>query len=146
MTAKTLKDLRKEKGLTIGRLAEISGVSAKTISQYEKNPPSRPSRKALAKIGNALGISPGELEEKIYSAGAGSAAGTWGQAEQELLTLEDRHVERLIRLIDKEIEELRYILLDTAELADDHPPLGRFMAMVGEDIDLLMDIKTRFLA
>ncbi|HOJ14271.1 MAG TPA: helix-turn-helix domain-containing protein [Deltaproteobacteria bacterium] len=144
MSAKTLKDLRKAKGLTMGRLAELSGVSAKTISQYEKNPPARPSRKALSKISEALGVSTDELTACIYPS---KAAGK--KAEQEpyagdVLTLEDAHVSRLVRLIDKELEELRFILMDTAELADDHPSIARYLAMVGEDIDLLLDIRARF--
>ena len=147
MAVKTLKDLRKAKKLTMGRLAELSGVSAKTISQYEKNPPARPSRKALGKIAEALGIGVEELTACIYpskSSPKTSSAGIEGEAG--VLMLDDAHVDRLLRLIDKKIEELRFILLDSAELAAEYPSLARYLTMVGEDIDLLLDIKGRFLS
>lgn len=147
MAAKTLKDLRKAKGLTMGRLAERSGVSAKTISQYEKNPPARPSRKTLGKMAKALEIGVDELTACIYP-GKVQAKTALAKTEEETSTLmlEEAHVDRLVRLIDKEIEELRYILMDSAELASDYPSLARYLSMVGEDIDLLLDIKGRFLA
>jgi transcriptional regulator with XRE-family HTH domain len=51
----TFKELRKSKGLTMGKLAEKSGVSAKTISLYEQSPPSRPGKKVMSKISGAPG-------------------------------------------------------------------------------------------
>jgi len=60
--------------------------------------------------------------------------------------LEEAHVNRLVRLIDKELEDLRYILMDGAELADDYPALARYMAMISDDIDMLTEIKVCFLA
>jgi hypothetical protein len=59
--------------------------------------------------------------------------------------LEEIHVNRLIRLIDKELEELRYILLEGVELTEDYPSIGKCMDMVGSDIELLSEIKDRFL-
>nr|HPL88421.1 helix-turn-helix transcriptional regulator [Deltaproteobacteria bacterium] len=40
-----LRSIRKSKGLTMEQLANLSGVSSKTISLYEHTPPRRPSRK-----------------------------------------------------------------------------------------------------
>jgi hypothetical protein len=59
--------------------------------------------------------------------------------------LEEMHVNRLIRLIDKELEELRYILLEGVELTEDYPSISKCMDMVASDIELLSEIKGRFL-
>lgn len=142
---KTLKDLRKSKGLTMGKLAELSGVSAKTVSQYEQDPPGRPSRKVLGKISDALGLDVDELMASIYPSTI--RPGTSDRSEPEgTITLEEVHVNRMVRLIDKEIEELRYILMDGTELADDYPALKRYMDMINDDIDQLTEMKNRFLA
>lgn len=142
---KTFKELRKSKGLTMGKLAELSGVSAKTVSQYEQNPPGRPSRKVLGKISDALGIDTDELMASIYP--SRKHAGTPDSLELEgTILLEEAHVNRLVRLIDKELEELRYILMDGTELADDYPALARYMDMINDDIDLLTEIKGCFLS
>jgi len=142
---KTFKELRKSKGLTMGKLAELSGVSAKTVSQYEQNPPGRPSRKVLGKISEALGLDTDELTASIYPPGKHASAPDRVEPEGTIM-LEEDHVNRLVRLIDKELEELRYILMDGAELADDYPALARYMAMISDDIDMLTEIKVCFLA
>jgi transcriptional regulator with XRE-family HTH domain len=54
---KTLKELRKSKGLTMGKLAELCGISAKTISLYEHSPQVRPSKKVVGKLSDAHNIS-----------------------------------------------------------------------------------------
>jgi hypothetical protein len=59
--------------------------------------------------------------------------------------LEEIHVNRLLRLIDKELEELRYVLLEGVELTEDYPAISRCMEMVGSDIELLSELKSRFL-
>lgn len=140
---KTFKELRKSKGLTMGSLAELSGVSAKTVSVYEQEPPARPSRKVVGKLSEALKIKPEELMACIYPAKKG--AGTRGNVTTEdNIMLEEMHVNRLVRLIDKELEELRYILLESVELTDDYPSIGKCMDMVAFDIELLSEIKGRF--
>jgi transcriptional regulator with XRE-family HTH domain len=144
LSVKTFKELRKSKGLTMGKLAELSGVSAKTVSQYEQSPPERPSRKVLGKISGALGIGTDELMEHVYP--SRKRAGNRNEAVPEgTIMLDEAHVNRMVRLIDKELEELRYILMDGSELIDDYPALARCMDMINDDIDLLTEMKGRFL-
>jgi transcriptional regulator with XRE-family HTH domain len=140
---KTFKELRKSKGLTMGRLAELSGVSAKTVSVYEQEPPARPSKKVVGKLSEALKIKPEELMACIYPSKKG--AGARGGADEGNIMLEEIHVNRLVRLIDKELEELRYVLLEGVELAEDYPSITKCMDMVGSDMELLSEIKGRFL-
>ena len=45
-----IKEIRKAKGLTLETLSKECGVSAKTILQYEHEPPKRPSRKVVDKL------------------------------------------------------------------------------------------------
>ncbi len=142
---KPFKELRKSKGLTMGKLAELSGVSAKTVSQYEQNPPGRPSRKVLGKIADALGIDTNDLTASIYPPQTHAEAPEGMELEGTIM-LEEAHVNRLVRLIDKELEDLRYILMDGIELTDDYPALARYMDMINDDIDLLTEIKGCFLA
>jgi transcriptional regulator with XRE-family HTH domain len=144
LPVKTFKEMRKSKGLTMGKLAELSGVSAKTVSQYEQSPPERPSRKVLGKISGALGIGTDELMEHVYP--SKKPSGNHSEAVSEgTIMLEEAHVNRMVRLIDKELEELRYILMDSSELVDDYPALARCMDMINDDIDLLIEMKGRFL-
>jgi len=141
---KTFKELRKAKGLTMGALADLSGVSAKTVSVYEQEPPARPSRKVVGKLSEALKVKPEELMACIYPAKKGAGA-QGGEFSEDNIMLEEMHVNRLVRLIDKELEELRYILLEGIELTEDYPSIGKCMDMVGSDIELLSEIKGRFL-
>ena len=45
----TLRDLRKSKGLSLGKLAELAGLSQKTVSDLEKKPPKKLRMKTLAR-------------------------------------------------------------------------------------------------
>ena len=141
---KTFKELRKSKGLTMGSLAELSGVSAKTVSVYEQEPPARPSRKVVGKLSEALKINPEELMACMYPTKKGAGV-RGGETTEGNIMLEEMHVNRLVRLIDKELEELRYILLEGIELTEDYPSISKCMDMVGSDIELLSEIKGRFL-
>ena len=139
----TLKELRKSKGLTMGKLAELSGVSAKTISLYEQSPPSRPSKKALGKIAGALEVSADVLNSAI-SPDRKRSKGKGAEIQEESIMLEEIHVTRLLRLLDKEIEELRYLMVDCANLAEEHQALKNCVGSVSADIELLTQIKGRF--
>jgi transcriptional regulator with XRE-family HTH domain len=141
----TLKELRKSKGLTMGKLAELSGVSAKTISLYEQSPPARPSKKALSKISSALGISPEDLRATLFPEKRRAKGRPAGIPEENIM-LDESHVTRLLRLLDKEIEELRYLMVDCANLAEEHPAMNMCLDAVSADIDLLTQIKGRFQA
>jgi transcriptional regulator with XRE-family HTH domain len=141
---KTFKELRKSKGLTMGALAELSGVSAKTVSVYEQEPPARPSKKVVGKLSVALKIKTEELMACMYPSKKGAGV-RGGEITEGNIMLEEMHVNRLVRLIDKELEELRYILLEGVELTEDYPSIGKCMDMVGSDIELLSEIKGRFL-
>lgn len=138
-----LRELRKSKGLTMGKLAELSGVSAKTISLYEQSPPARPNRKALSKISGALGIGIDELKTRLFPEKK-KARSRNSALPDESITLDEIHVNRILRLVDKEIEELRYLLVDCGNLAEDHPALKKCMDTVSADIELLTQIKGRF--
>jgi transcriptional regulator with XRE-family HTH domain len=140
----TFKELRKSKGLTMGKLAKLSGVSAKTISQYEQAPPSRPGTKALSKISGALGVSSDELKVILYPDKKKAKGKTAVEIPEENIMLDVLQVNRLLRLIDKEIEELRYLMVDCANLADEHPAMNLCLDTVSADIELLNKIKTCF--
>jgi transcriptional regulator with XRE-family HTH domain len=141
-SVKTLKELRKSKKLTMGKLAELSGVSAKTISQYEQSPPVRPSRKVVGKISDALAIDTQELLS--YLSPQKRRKGAKDDEGSDSIMLEDSHVIRLLRLLDKEMEELQYLMVDCANLAEDHPALSMCIDTVSADIALLTEIKGRF--
>jgi transcriptional regulator with XRE-family HTH domain len=128
----------------MGKLAELSGVSAKTVSVYEQDPPPRPSRKAIGKLSEALRISPEELMTYIYPSKKRTRARDNDMLQGNIM-LDEIHVNRLLRLIDKELEELRYVLLEGVELTDDYPAVGRCIDLVSSDIELLSEIKGRFL-
>lgn len=140
----TFKELRKAKGLTMGKLAEKSGVSAKTISQYEQSPPSRPGKKVLGKISGALGINAEDLKSILYP-DKKRPKGRAGRIPEETGILEETHVIRIVRLIDKEIEELRYLLVDCANMASEHEAMTSCMDSVQADIEILTQIKRTLL-
>jgi|WetSurMetagenome_2_1015567.scaffolds.fasta_scaffold28734_3 transcriptional regulator with XRE-family HTH domain len=58
---KVLKDLRKSRRLALDDLSGKCGASAKTLLQYEHEPPKRPSKKAVGKISSALRIFPEDV-------------------------------------------------------------------------------------
>lgn len=53
---KKIKDLRKEKGFTLDKLAELSDSSKSYIWELENKDPPRPSGDKVAKIAGALGV------------------------------------------------------------------------------------------
>ena len=142
---KNLKDVRKAKGLTMEKLASMSGVSLKTISLYEHTPPKRPGRTVIAKLSDALEISPEELLEILTSGSSGQSAQEGAPGDEESIMLEEMHVSRLLSLIDREISELRHLILDCASLAEENPALTRNIDYIAADIDLLMSLKARLL-
>lgn len=56
-----IRDLRKRKGLTLERLAELSESSKSYIWELENKEPPRPSADKVAKIAIALGVTPDYL-------------------------------------------------------------------------------------
>jgi transcriptional regulator with XRE-family HTH domain len=56
-----IRDLRKRKGLTLERLAELSESSKSYIWELENKDPPRPSADKVAKIAIALGVTPDYL-------------------------------------------------------------------------------------
>jgi transcriptional regulator with XRE-family HTH domain len=125
------------------QLANKSGVSSKTISLYEQTPPKRPSRKVVGRLSQALDISPDILLEAIGSKGRSKKGGLkeiFGMA----IELSDIQVVRILGLVEKEIQDLQYLMIETASLADEHPSLARSVEYLAADIDLLTGIKQRF--
>jgi transcriptional regulator with XRE-family HTH domain len=137
----TLKDLRKSKKMTIGKLAELSGVSAKTVSDLEKDPSRKTRDKTLGKMAEALGISAHKLTDLVYSSEKKRVKGDAGASGEENIVLDDVHVNRILRLIDNELDENRNTLMEGMELVDDYPAMAKLMNMLTEDVDLLLNIK-----
>lgn len=125
------------------QLANVSGVSSKTISLYEHTPPKRPSRKVVDRLSQALEIAPDIILGAIGSHGKGTKGAAF-QAPEETIELSDTHVARVLGLIDNEILELQHLMIETASLAGEHPSLARNIEYLSADIDLLTEIKQRF--
>ncbi|MGC9323131.1 MAG: helix-turn-helix domain-containing protein [Desulfomonilia bacterium] len=142
---KTLRELRKSRRLTMGKLASMSGVSAKTISLYEATPPKRPSRKVISKLAGALDVSPDELLGTIVQETRTKGSEKDMIQGEESIQLDEIHVSRILSLIDREVSELQQLMVDCAALCEDNPALARNIDYISADIDLLMSIKSRFL-
>ena len=50
----------------------------------------------------------------------------------------------MLGLLDKEIMELQYLMIEAASLAGEHPSLAKSIDYLSADIDLLIEIKQRF--
>ena len=137
-----LRSIRKTRGLTMEQLATASGVSSKTISLYEHTPPRRPSRKVVDKLSQALDISPDVLLGTI-----GSKAKPVKEAVQEefgeAIELEDFHVTRIMVLVEKELQGLHQLVIESASLAEDYPAMERSIEYLTNDIDLLNEIRQK---
>ena len=138
-----LRSIRKSKGLTMEQLANLSGVSSKTISLYEHTPPRRPSRKVVDKLSQTLEISPDKLLDAI-GAGGKAPAGIEQEGMEETIELNDAHVVRILGLIEKEVSELQHLMIESASLAGEHPALERSIEYLAGEIDLLTEIRQRF--
>lgn len=125
------------------QLANLSGVSSKTISLYEHTPPKRPSRKVVDKLSQTLEISPDNLLGAI-GAGEKAPAGAGREGLEEAIELSDAHVVRILGLIEKEVSELQHLMIESASLAGEHPALERSIEYLAGEIDLLTEIRQRF--
>jgi len=61
-----------------------------------------------------------------------------------MVELSDEHISSIRILIEKEIRELQLLLLDYAELQEQHPALNKAMDYLSNDINLLTEIKGFF--
>ena len=61
MLAKSVKEYRRQKGLTQQKLAEKTGLSFNTITKIEQGIGDSPTLKTLVKLADALGVSIDEL-------------------------------------------------------------------------------------
>lgn len=125
------------------QLASKSGVSSKTISLYEQTPPLRPSRKVVGRLSQSLDISPDILLEAIGSKGR-SKKGGLKEIFGMTVELSDVQVVRILGLVEKEIQDLQHLMIESASLADKHPSLARSVEYLAADIDLLTGIKQGF--
>jgi transcriptional regulator with XRE-family HTH domain len=125
------------------QLANLSGVSSKTISLYEHTPPRRPSRKVVDKLSQTLEISPDKLLGAIGARGK-TSAGAVREGLEETIELDDAHVVRILGLIEKEVSELQHLMIESASLAGEHPALERSIEYLAGEIDLLTEIRQRF--
>ncbi len=137
-----LRGVRKSKGMTMEQLAKKSGVSAKTISLYETTPPKRPSQKVMGRISSALGISSDALLGAI-GLKKKPAKGAAVMDVPDAIELSDHQVVRIQVLIDKELQELHMMMIETASLAEEIPAMAKSMEYLSNDIDLLTDIRQR---
>ena len=56
-----IKEIRKEKGMTISELAERAGVAKSYLSSIERNKQTNPSIQFIEKVSEALGISVNDI-------------------------------------------------------------------------------------
>lgn len=136
----SIKEIRKARGLTLETLSKQCGVSAKTILQYEHEPPKRPSRKVVDKLSQGLGISAEDLLHIIQSSGHGVGA----LGAQDVIELSDVHMSKILGLVEKEIRELQLLLLEYADIQSQHPALAKAMDYISADINLLTEIQGFF--
>ena len=61
MLAKSVKEYRRQKGLTQQKLAKKTGLSFNTITKIEQGIGDSPTLKTLVKLADALGVSIDEL-------------------------------------------------------------------------------------
>jgi transcriptional regulator with XRE-family HTH domain len=137
---KSIKEIRKAKGLTLETLSKACGVSAKTILQYEHEPPKRPSRKVVDKLSHGLGISAEEMLQIIQAPGHGMSQ----DGAQDTIELSDAHMAKVVSLVEKEIRELQLLLLEYADIQSQHPALAKAMDYISDDINLLTEIQGFF--
>lgn len=137
-----LRSIRKTRGLTMEQLASASGVSSKTISLYEHTPPKRPSRKVVDKLSQVLDISPDALLDTLGSGGM-PGAGPCPLDPGEAIELEDFEVTRVMVLVEKELQGLHQLVIESASLADDWPAAAKSMEYLSGDIDLLIGIRRK---
>lgn len=137
---KSIREIRKAKGLTLETLSKACGVSAKTILQYEHEPPKRPSRKVIEKLASGLDLTPEELMKSIMAASKGKG----GEEPEATIELSEVHISKILGLLEKEIRDLQILMLDYAEVQEQHPGLGKAMDYIEQDINLLIEIKGFF--
>ena len=58
-------------------LAELSGISAKTISLYEQAPPARPSKKVVGKLAQSMCMDAVAADIELLSGIKGRFQGSW---------------------------------------------------------------------
>lgn len=137
-----LRSIRKTRGLTMEQLASASGVSSKTISLYEHTPPKRPSRKVVDKLSQVLDISPDALLDTFGSRGK-PGADPCRSDPGEAIELEDFEVARVMVLVEKELQGLHRLVIESVSLADDWPAAAKSMEYLSGDIDLLIGIRQK---
>ena len=137
-----LRSIRKTRGLTMEQLASASGVSSKTISLYEHTPPKRPSRKVVDKLSQVLDISSDALLDTLGSGGK-PGADPFPLDPGEAIELEDFEVARVMVLVEKELQGLHQLVIESASLADDWPAAAKSMEYLSGDIDLLIGIRRK---
>ena len=61
----------------MGMLAELSGISAKTISLYEQAPPAWPSKKVVGKLALSMRVDTVTADVELLSGIKGRFQGSW---------------------------------------------------------------------
>ena len=95
--AKRIKDLRKEKGLTLEQVADIVGVGKSTVRKWETGMIANMKRDKIASLAKALGTTPEYLmgwEEKKSS------------PSEPTLTEGEKTMLELFRLVPKDQQQL----------------------------------------
>ena len=137
-----ISTIRKSKGLTMGKLAEITGVSPKTISTYETTPPSRPRKNVLEKISHALGV---PVDDLITNGKKGrkSPAQEPVIKETKLHELTKSELDHLRLLVNNEMKVIQQLIIETAQVADSHPALNKSMDIFSGVMDRLKSISDK---
>ena len=60
-----MKEVAKEKGLSVGKLQKNADVAYNTVKRMFKDPYSITTTETLGKLARALGVQPGELIEEV---------------------------------------------------------------------------------
>lgn len=93
-TGENIRKIRKQKGLTQKKLAELTGLNEVTIRSYELGK-FNPKLESMKKIADALGVTVGDLDD--YS--------TMLQDKEDALNLQQRLNEFLAKILESDIPE-----------------------------------------
>jgi transcriptional regulator with XRE-family HTH domain len=113
-----LREAREERGLTVEKMAEMTGISAATISNYENGKTSKPALRILQLMAAAVGIAP----ESLLGGGPVRLEGD-ATIQAELLALRLEEQEHHERMQSRFSDLLNRIGKRFASLDDEaHPP------------------------
>jgi transcriptional regulator with XRE-family HTH domain len=108
-----IKEVRENKGMTQGMLAEKAGISQKMISRYERGE-QEPTAGKLEDLASALGVTPGDLFEVIDPVEEDGRS--FRRGLQELWSLEALEDDGLVPSSDEDRADIEAALEDGVRL------------------------------